>query len=103
MKDYSIQRQIVRRDKIQGAKRYNMAGLAVGVEIASVLRHLGGCFISHVVGKRRFRPEQLIYSCRECKKGSRFWRKGNDYSLGFWTEVSVKYSSGDTCFFQLLG
>lgn len=75
-----------------------MAGLAVGIEIASALRHLGGRFISHMVGKRKFQHEQLIYSCRECKKGSRFWRKGNEYSLGFCTEVAVKYSSGDIRF-----
>lgn len=70
----------------------------MGVEIARVVRHLGGIFMSHMVGKRRFRHGQLIYSHRECKKGSRFWRKGNEYSLGFWSEVAIKYSSGDICF-----
>lgn len=25
----------------------------------------------------------------ECKKGSRFWRKDYEYSLGFWSEVAV--------------
>lgn len=44
-KEYSMQRQIIKDKTVQGTKKYNMAGLAVGVEIAKVLRYLRGNFI----------------------------------------------------------
>lgn len=52
-----------------------MAGLAVGVEIASVLRHLGGRFISHVVGKRRFDLSNLFIHVGNARKGAGFGEK----------------------------
>lgn len=42
-----------------------------------------------------------MYLLRECKKGNRFWRKGDEYSLGFWSEVAMRYSSEDVCFCYL--
>ena len=40
-------------------------------------------------------------SLKEYKKGSRFWRKDNEHSLGIWSEVAMKYSSGDTRFYSV--
>lgn len=101
-KDYSVQRQIV-RGKTEFKELKKKTRLAVDIEIIGrVLRHLGGNYdISHMVGEQRFGHGQFMYLIRECKKGNRFWRKGNKYSLGFWSEVAMRYSSGDIYFCYL--